>query len=298
MPKGQAIDHPWISKAIAKAQQKVEAYHFDLRKDILKYDDVMNEQRQIIYAQRREMMEATDITDIIKSMRDDCIENTIYTLAPEKSTPEDWDEKALTQEILNLVGLEIPFSSWLHEPGITPDDMRDRIIKLADQMIDDKMKTFPVDLREKIEKNVLIQTIDQSWKEHLQMLDFLKTSIGLRAYAQKNPLNEYKQEAFYLFESMLGRVRERATHVLCLNEFQIRPEPAPMLRGEHQSVLEPQNKEDEENFASAPAKSEKTGRNSPCPCGSGKKSKHCCGKLNYRRLQKHIPSIRLWKGYF
>ena len=274
MPHGESINHPWITKAIAKAQQKVESYHFDMRKDLLKYDDVMNEQRKIIYEQRREMMDSDSVKDVIDSMREDCIQNMIYSLAPAKTTASDWDAKKLTQETMHLLGLDVPYTSWLNEPGITPEDMIERLSKLSSDMLNAKMKVFPADVCRYIEKNVLIQTIDQHWKEHLQTLDFMKTSIGLRAYAQRNPLNEYKQEAFLSFESMLSRVREHVTRVLALSEFQIKQEAPRSAIPEHEeSNSLPQQ---EPTFSET---SEKVGRNSPCPCGSGKKYKHCCGRL-------------------
>ena len=274
MPRGESINHPWITKAIAKAQQKVESYHFDLRKDLLKYDDVMNEQRKIIYEQRKEMMMADSVADVLESMREDCIQNMVYSLAPAKTSPAEWDAKKLAQETMHLLGLEVPYTSWLNEPGLTPEEIVDRLKKLSADMLDAKMKVFPADVRRYIEKNVLIQTIDQYWKEHLQTLDFMKTSIGLRAYAQRNPLNEYKQEAFLSFESLLSRVREHVTRVLALSEFQIRQEPSRPVTAEHETPAS-----EASDGVPVSATEGKIGRNAPCPCGSGKKYKYCCGKL-------------------
>ena len=278
MPQGQAIVHPWISGAIAKAQQKVEAYHFDVRKNLLKYDDVMNDQRKVIYEQRKELMEATSVTDVIKDMSEDCIMNLVYSAAPSKTVPEDWDIDTLTAETAKLLAMDVPFSSWAAEPGITPEEMIERLNKKSAEDMEDKMKIIPAELRMDIEKSILIQAIDQNWKEHLQALDFMRTSIGLRAYGQKNPLNEYKREAFFMFENMLSRVRERVTTLLCHAQFQLqKPTPAPTTE-EHQSTLEASedNTEPEQN---TPIISDKTPRNAPCPCGSGKKFKHCCGKI-------------------
>ena len=278
MPKGQAIVHPWISKAIAKAQQKVEAYHFDVRKNLLKFDDVMNDQRKVIYEQRRELMTADNVDDVIQGMRDDCIQNMVYTLAPEKSVPEDWNADELRNAAADLLALDVPFSSWVAEPGMTPETMIERLGDLSNKAIAAKMAILPPEVQRDLKKGILIQAIDQNWKEHLQMLDFLKTSIGLRSYGQQNPLNAYKQEAFRLFENLLGRVRERVTKLLCFAEFQIRP------AGEPQGTPEkPAPAVLNETPAPAPDKPTVRGdipRNAPCPCGSGKKYKHCCGKID------------------
>lgn len=281
MPKGQAIVHPWISSAIAKAQQKVEAYHFDVRKNLLKYDDVMNDQRKVIYEQRKELMSAETVTDMIKDMRDDCIVNLVYSYAPAKTPSDDWDVGNLIVESEKLLGINAPLTSWAAEPGITSEDIIERLSKTADEAIEQKMALIPAETRRDLEKGMLIQTIDQNWKEHLQMLDFMRMSIGLRAYGQKNPLNEYKRESFISFENMLNRVRERITSLLCNARFEVRrPEPVEM-KAEHKSVLEPSaNEETTENDKQRPAVSDKTPRNAPCPCGSGKKYKHCCGKIS------------------
>lgn len=278
MPQGQAIVHPWISSAIAKAQQKVEAYHFDVRKNLLKYDDVMNDQRKVIYDQRKELMEAESVTDVIKDMREDCIMNVVYSAAPSKTVAEDWDINTLSAEIGKLLAMDAPFSSWAAEPGITPEDIIERLNKKSAEAMEEKMKIIPTELRMDIEKSILIQAIDQNWKEHLQGLDFMRTSIGLRAYGQKNPLNEYKREAFFMFENMLGRIRERVTTLLSHAQFQLqKPQPTPTTE-EHQSTLEP-TENDTVSEQNQPTTSDKTPRNAPCPCGSGKKFKHCCGKI-------------------
>ncbi len=289
MPKGQAIEHPWISKAIAVAQQKVEAYHFDVRKNLLKYDDVMNDQRKVIYEQRKELMEADSVSDVIKDMREDCIQNLVYSLAPSKSVPTDWNADELEKETMRLLNISVPFSSWINEPGISPEIMVERLSALTEKAIEEKMALIPVDFRKQLEKSILIQSIDQNWKEHLQTLDFMKTAIGLRAYGQRNPLNEYKREAFYLFENLLYRVRERVTGLLCHTEFQIKePTPPAQMQAEHpsaskQSALQSEQKDTPtvaENNSAKPVISDKIQRNAPCPCGSGKKYKHCCGKLS------------------
>ena len=282
MPNGQAIVHPWISKAIAKAQQKVEAYHFDIRKNLLKYDDVMNDQRKVIYEQRKELMAAESVADVIKDMRHDCIYSMVYTAAPEKSIPAEWDIDALKTKSAQMLGLDIPFKSWATEPGMNTQEALDRLIQKSDMATEEKMKMLPPQMRAQFEKSLLIQTIDQLWKEHLQTIDFMRTSIGLRAYGQKNPLNEYKKESFLLFENMLSRMRERITTLLCNARFEFR-EPAPQNTQTNQEETEQIednsliNSPNGENPSEFPTR--KIGRNEPCPCGSGKKYKHCCGAL-------------------
>ena len=280
MPKGQAIVHPWISKAIAKAQQKVEAYHFDVRKNLLKFDDVMNDQRKVIYEQRRELMTSDSVDDTIQGMRDDCIQDLVYSLAPSKSVPEDWDVEALRRGAAELLGLDVPFGAWAGEPGITPEDMVARLSDMANTAIATKMAILPPEVQRDLKKGILIQAIDQYWKEHLQMLDFLKTSIGLRSYGQQNPLNAYKQEAFALFEGLLARVRERVTKLICFAEFQIRKPSDVVGRAEkpEPDVPAPMPKQSANEAAAQPA--ERVARNAPCPCGSGKKYKHCCGQVD------------------
>ena len=274
MPNGQAIVHPWISKAIAKAQQKVEVFHFDIRKNLLEYDNVMNDQRKVIYEQRRELMAADNVDDVIQSMREDCVRNLIYSLAPERSVPEDWNADQLRQETAALLGLDIPFSSWIAEPGMIPETMVERLCSMADKALQAKMALIPEEVRTEIKKGVIIQSIDLCWKEHLQTLDFLKGSIGLRLVAQQNPLTAYKQEAFRLFEGLLSRVRERVTKIMAFAEFQIKqPDPQPVPPPPPANQAEPTSGTPRAPFDRA------ISRNAPCPCGSGKKYKHCCGKL-------------------
>lgn len=288
MEKGQSIVHPWISKAIAVAQQKVEAYHFDVRKNLLKYDDVMNDQRKVIYEQRKELMVADCVTDTIKDMRDDCIRSMIYILAPAKSVSENWNAEELSAETAKLLGIEVPFTAWVNEPGMSPETMIERLIEQADKAMENKMAILPTDMRNNLEKSLLIQTIDQSWKEHLQTLDFMKTAIGLRAYGQKNPLNEYKRESFILFENLLSRVRERITQLMGHMQFQIAERRPQEMQESHpnpeQATAENvANAEKEDEAEPQTPKFEMTGgkipRNAPCPCGSGKKYKHCCGAI-------------------
>ncbi len=281
MEKGQAVVHSWISKAIAVAQQKVEAHHFDIRKNLLKFDDVMNDQRKVIYEQRKELMIATDVSDTIKEMRDDCVADMIYGIAPSKSVPENWDVEALQQETRKLLGVDVAFSAWVNEPGMTPETMIERLIEESQNDIEKNMSILPLDVRRNFEKGMLIQIIDQSWKEHLQALDFMKTAIGLRAYGQKNPLNEYKRESFTLFESLLARVRERITQFMGHVEFSV-TEQHPQETHESHPLPQTTAELNSEDMPARPqpiASNEKIARNAPCPCGSGKKYKHCCGAI-------------------
>lgn len=277
LKQGQSIVHPWISGAIAKAQQKVEAYHFDVRKNLLKYDDVMNDQRKVIYEQRKELMEAQTVSDVITDMRDDCIENMVYAAAPARTVPEDWDIDGLTTQAGKILAMDVPFKSWASEPGITPETMIERLKHLSAEALKQKMAIIPPELQTNIEKSILIQSIDQNWKEHLQGLDFMRTSIGLRAYGQKNPLNEYKRESFFMFDSMLARVRERVTTLLSHAQFQLK-QPSQGQTQEHHPSSD-NTEEDIQSQENKPIISDKTPRNAPCPCGSGKKYKHCCGQI-------------------
>ena len=279
LKKDQSIVHPWISKAIAKAQQKVESFHFDVRKNLLKYDDVMNEQRKIIYDQRRQLLEIESVHDIIGDMRRDAFESIVYSLAPERTAPEDWDAESLRQEILQLANIDAPFDQWKAEPGITPEEMLDRLCKMAEKAQSEKWEGLPEDACRELERSLLIQSVDQLWKEHLQSLDFMKTSIGLRAYGQKNPLNEYKHDAFLLFQNMLRRIREHVCQVMGFSELRLR-------QAEQKTQTAPiEEKTEEKNYEAPtlqdrlPPQQNNIPRNAPCPCGSGKKYKHCCGKL-------------------
>jgi len=280
LKQGQAIVHPWISKAIAKAQQKVEAYHFDVRKNLLKFDDVMNDQRKIIYEQRRELMDMPNVSDVLKDMRRDCTEQLIYSLAPDKTSPEDWNAEELRQETIKTFALDLPFSAWVKENGITPAVMVERVLKAIDEAWVNKTKILPEETRQEIERNILIQTIDALWKEHLQSLDFLKNAIGLRSYGQRNPLNEYKQEAFLLFQNLLARVREKITQILCMLDLNIQMAPPATVETVEENAASEDVAKPESGDPSAKFSVEQPiSRNAPCPCGSGKKYKHCHGKL-------------------
>lgn len=278
----EAINSPLISKAIAKAQQKVESFHFDVRKNLLKYDDVMNDQRKVIYEQRRELLQATEVTDMVRGMRHQVIEDLVLSAMPPKTHPEGWDVKALQNESKRLLAVDAPVAQWLETDGVTNEDVIERLTRMSDEMMTAKNKEFDVAIVQTLEKSVLLQLLDQTWKEHLQTLAFLKHAIGLRAYGQRDPLNEYKREAFTLFSDMLARVRESVTMIL--THAQISFAPPPQATDDRQTASASSSAA-VTSEASAPADlpadidTSKIGRNAPCPCGSGKKFKHCHGKI-------------------
>ena len=303
LKEGEAIVHPWINKALEKAQKKVEARNFDMRKNLLKYDNVMNDQRREVYAQRREFMKANDVSATIVEMRHQLIEDIVAKRIPENAMPEQWDAAGLKAEVQRLFNLDLPIEDWAKEEGIDEADIRDRIVRAADTLMARKTAEFGPDLMRQIEKSVLLQMLDQVWKEHLLLLDHLRQGIGLRAYGQRDPLNEYKQEAFVLFNQMLAHLRERVTALLARVELAPpAPPPQPILfsRGVQQTRLDPGEagalEPAEGNGGTAvltrPARARQvrvdpadpstwhaTPRNAPCPCGSGKKYKHCHGRV-------------------
>jgi preprotein translocase subunit SecA len=299
---GEAIVHPWINKALEKAQKKVEARNFDTRKNVLKYDDVMNAQRKEVYAQRKEFMKLTDVAETVAEMRGEVLALMVAARVPEKAFSEQWQLADLTADVQRVFNLNLPIEEWGQEEGIDETHLRERIEKSVDEMMAAKAANMGPDLMRFIEKSLLIQTLDAVWKEHLYALDHLRQGIGLRAYGQRDPLNEYKSEAFALFNAMLAELKERVTGLLARVE--LAPErplaPPPMMQmveshAEPQSALfsdvalaEPAapprivtagpnrtpavDPSDESTWASTP-------RNAPCPCGSGKKYKHCHGRL-------------------
>ncbi len=300
--EGEAIVHPWINKALAKAQQKVEARNFDIRKQLLQYDDVMNDQRKVIYEQRKDLMQIEDVSETIKSMREEVLDDLIARTIPAKAFAEQWDTDLLHEEAMRLFGLDIPAAEWAAEEGIADEEIRDRLQVMIDEKMAAKVVNYGADLMRMAEKNLLLQILDQYWKDHLLRLDHLRQGIGLRAFGQKNPLNEYKREAFDMFQDMLGRLREGVTQLLSHIEIQVNapdPVPAPQSPREMQTQhprtgqfgdaqpasADAQARQSARNTAAAeidpndPATWGKVARNAACPCGSGKKYKHCHGKL-------------------
>jgi len=306
LEEGEAIIHPWVNKALEKAQQKVEARNFDIRKNLLKFDDVMNDQRKVIYEQRKDLMAALDVSADVTDMRAQVIEDLVANNIPEKAYAEQWNTETLHEEVLRIFGMDLPINDWAKEEGIADAEIRERISEATGKHMSEKEEAYGSELMRDIEKSLLLQLLDQLWKEHLLTLDHLRQGIGLRAYAQKDPLNEYKREAFNLFEEMLEQLRERITQVLSLVEMEVssaddlyqRPEQemiegrqdpgllgdadfaadglaedgvplAPLMNRQAADALDPDD----------PSTWGRVSRNAPCPCNSGKKFKHCHGKV-------------------
>ena len=288
MKEGEAIVHPWVNKSLERAQAKVEGRNFDIRKQLLKFDDVMNDQRKAIFGQRREIMETTDLTEIITDMRNEVIDDLIDTYMPPKSYAEQWDTQGLYAAVIEQLNLDLPIIAWAAEEGVDDDVMRERIEVAADKMMADKAAAFGPETMPQIERQVLLQTIDTKWREHLLTLEHLRSVVGFRGYAQRDPLNEYKNEAFQLFENLLDGLRGDVTKQMA----QIRPmtdeERQAMMQqmlaqqAAAQAASQPQPATKEQGIAPVedlPEGWENTGRNEPCPCGSGDKFKHCHGRL-------------------
>src|ERR1700757_3137599 len=225
LQEGEAIIHPWVNKALAKAQQKVEARNYDIRKQLLKYDDVMNDQRKVVYEQRKEIMSARDVAETVADMRGETIAEMVAGAIPENSLAEQWDIAALHAECLRLLALDLPLAEWAKEEGIGGGEIRERISAAADRKMAEKSANYGPDLMRMAEKSLLLQLLDQTWKDHLLTLDHLRQGINLRAYGQRDPLNEYKREAFELFEAMLANLRQHVTSVLSHVELHVQPQP-------------------------------------------------------------------------
>ena len=302
LKEGEAIIHPWINKALEKAQKKVEERNFDTRKNMLKYDDVMNDQRREVYAQRRAYMDATDLSETIAEMRHETIGSMVDRAIPENAYPEQWDLEGLEKRVHDVLGLDLPIAAYAKEEGIDEVQVRERIEAAVNQVAAAKAANLGPDFMRMVEKSLLLQLFDQVWKEHLLSLDHLRQGIGLRAYGQRDPLNEYKREAFALFNNMLEELRERVTSLLLRLELTADaplPEPAP-IRVTDMRHASPETEAYEmapqgaDYGAAAMARQEtrvvtdvdpndmatwdRTARNAPCPCGSGKKYKHCHGR--------------------
>jgi preprotein translocase subunit SecA len=298
LQEGEAIFHPWINKALEKAQQKVEARNFDIRKNLLRFDDVMNDQRKVIYRERIDLMAASDVSDSIEEMREQVVKDMVPQFIPEKAYAEQWDTPGLHEEILRLFGLDLPVADWAAEEGIAETEIETRILDAVERKMAEKAVRFGPPLMRQVEKSLMLQLLDQQWKDHLLSLDHLRQGIGLRAYAQRDPLNEYKREAFELFDDMLARFREMV--VMTLAHVEVRPaEPPPMPKpafagepalvgaggnGSGGAMPQPAGRPAPGAAAGGrdPANPQswgKIGRNEPCPCGSGRKYKHCHGRV-------------------
>ncbi len=274
---GEAITHPWVSKALEKAQEKVESRNFEIRKQLLKYDDVMNDQRTAIFSQRRELMEDSDIATTVIEMREESIEALVNENIAEDAMREDWDLQALTTQAHQLVNIDLPIDDWVNEDGVAESEIKERIIEASNAYMKEKEERFGVELMRRVERDLLLRILDHQWKEHLLNLDHLRQGIGLRAYGQRDPLNEYKQESFAIFERMLAGLRSSLTRFLShveLHQNEGIEQQADTITQKSADVGMEHSSGDVNN---APV--QKVGRNSPCPCGSQKKYKHCHGKL-------------------
>ena len=262
LEEGEAITHPWINKAVEKAQSKVEAHNFEIRKQLLRYDDVMNDQRHVIFSQRKEIMETPNVHETVRDMRHDSIDTIVAEAIPQNSFAEQWDAEKLKASSRATLGLDIPAEDWVAEDGIAEEEITERLQGLSDSYMAEKGTRFGPEIMRMAEKSLLLQVLDQQWKEHLLQLEQLRQGINLRAYAQKDPLNEYKREAFIMFEAMLTTMRQTVTMALS-----------------HVELREPDEDLASSKASPAAAPTGKVPRNAPCPCGSGKKYKHCHGKI-------------------
>ncbi len=281
LKEGEAIVHRWINKALEKAQQKVEARNFDIRKNLLRFDDVMNDQRKVVYEQRMELITAEDVADTVKDMRHQVIEELVAKHIPEKAYPEQWNAAGLAADVRRYLALELPIEAWVEEEGIADEEIRRRILDASDAKMAQKVVTYGEPVIRMAEKSLLLQILDHLWKEHLLHLDHLRQGIHLRGYGQRDPLNEYKREAFALFEGMLHQLRLTTTQVLSHLEIRIappEPEPLPAAAAPRARALAMAEGGDGID-PNDPRTWGKVPRNAPCPCGSGKKYKQCHGRL-------------------
>ncbi|MEB2847754.1 preprotein translocase subunit SecA [Rhizobiales bacterium RZME27] len=291
LKEGEAIVHPWINKALERAQKKVEARNFDIRKNLLKYDDVTNDQRKVIFEQRLEVMDAEDLTEIVDDMRQDVIDALVGKHIPERAYAEQWDAAGLQAEVARLLNLELPIVEWAQEEGIGEEDLRERITEAAEKANAERTERFGAEIMTYVQRSVTLQTLDHLWREHIVNLDHLRSVVGFRGYAQRDPLQEYKAEAFELFQALLANLREAVTAQMMRVELVQNPEPPqpPEVFGEHHidasTGWDEVSNRDGQDFVAAPQDRRpedpstwgKVGRNENCPCGSGKKYKHCHG---------------------
>ena len=299
LKENEAIIHPWINKALEKAQQKVEARNFDIRKNLLKFDNVMNDQRKVIFEERLDLMRDEAVDETIADMRHSVIEDLVAKHIPANAYAEQWDVAGLDTALREVLTLDLPVKDWAKEEGIADEEVRERVLRRADEHMASKVAKWSPDVMRYVEKSILLQTVDHLWREHLVMLEHLRQVIGLRGYGQRDPLNEYKAEAFSLFEAMMARLREVVTGQLmrveivqqppaeepsnlpymeahkvdpATGEDEMAPALAPMLAGNGNGAQTARNANDPTSWG-------KVGRNEACPCGSGKKFKHCHGKF-------------------
>ena len=295
MQEGEAIKHPWVNKSLERAQAKVEGRNFDIRKQLLKLDDVLNDQRKVIFGQRLEIMESTEVEEIVQDMRPEVVDDLVDTYIPPKSYADQWDTEGLKAEIKDRIGIDVPVVEWGDEEGVDDEMIRERLYEASDKFMNEKTQQFGEENMRSIEKQLLLQTMDTKWREHILTLEHLRSVVGFRAYAQRDPVNEYKTESFQLFEGLLDSLRGEVTQKLA----QIRP----MTEEEQQAMLQKMMAQQQAAIGAAtpagndgppgptkeaidagfdendPSTWGNPGRNVPCPCGSGKKFKHCHGAL-------------------
>lgn len=291
LEEGEAIIHPWVNKSLERAQAKVEGRNFDIRKQLLKFDDVMNDQRKVVFGQRREIMEASDLSEITTDMRSEVIEDIIHEFMPPNSYAEQWDTEGLNAAVIERLGVETQVVEWCNEEGVDDEQISERLLKVTDEQILEKTEQFGAETMRMVEKQLLLQSIDGKWREHLLTLEHLRSVVGFRGYAQRDPLNEYKNEAFQLFEGMLDSLREDVTQKLSkirpISDEEQRAMAEQMAIQQAQAEVatrpdlpEPTAEAISNGFvAEDPSTWNNPGRNSACPCGSGEKFKHCHGRM-------------------
>ena len=300
LPEGEALIHPWISKALEKAQQKVEERNFDIRKNLLKYDNVMNDQRKVIYEQRKELMEAEDVSDTIIDMRHDQIRNIIYNRIVYGSSPKDWPVEEIKQDLLRFSGIEMPITEWAVEKEMDSESLVEKVTSVIDKKVAEKNANVPEDIVRLVEKSILLQELDGLWKDHIATLDYMRHTIVLRAYGQKDPLNEYKKEAFNMFSDLLNVLGEKVSFILLRTVIQNndadtvenqnpRHKNVQAIHERPEALVGSDSGSEEKATPFQYAKGEidpdnpqtwgKVSRNDLCPCGSGKKYKHCHGQV-------------------
>ena len=285
LKEGEAIIHPWVNKSLERAQAKVEGRNFDIRKQLLKFDDVMNEQRKVVFGQRRDIMEAADLSEITSDMREQVIDDLIDQFMPPKTYADQWDASGFQQAVLEQLNIDVPVAAWCEEEGVDDEVIRERLTEACDEQMSKKAEQFGAENMRNIEKQVLLQAIDAKWRDHLLTLEHLRSVVGFRGYAQRDPLNEYKNESFQLFESMLDSLRTDVTQKLgqirpmtedeqreMVAQMQANQAPAAEAAVENDAAIEGFKEDDPKTWGDP-------SRNDLCPCGSGKKFKHCHGRV-------------------
>ncbi|WP_289302657.1 SEC-C metal-binding domain-containing protein, partial [Methylophaga sp. UBA3996] len=293
MEEGEAIEHPWVSRAIENAQRKVEGHNFDIRKQLLEFDDVANDQRKVVYEQRNELMAADDVSETISSMRSTVINDVISMYIPPNSIDEQWDISGLEEALREEFALEAPVAEWLeNDDSLHEESLRERIVEEAEKAYQQKEEAVGSELMRHFEKAIMLQTLDSQWKDHLAQMDYLRTGINLRGYAQKDPKQEYKRESFSLFKAMLDNIKHEV--IKLISRVQIRAEEdveaveeqrrqTAEMEYQHEQAQQLASEENQEEDLAAhqpyTRDGSKIGRNDPCPCGSGKKFKQCHGAI-------------------